>query len=74
MNTKMSAKLKSKAVQRRSESGFSLLEYVAGATVLVVVVWGAMTVLGGNLKTLVESLGEWAVARSADIESASTLR
>lgn len=52
---------------RSSERGFTLLEYCAGATIIAVVVWGALSTLGANLADLLTAIGEWASSRATEI-------
>lgn len=53
--------------EKEKESGFTLLEYCAGAAIIAGVVWVAMDQLGGSLAGLLESLSSWASSRSGDI-------
>jgi hypothetical protein len=55
---------------RRSERGISLLEYCAGAAVLLGIVWTAMTLMGQDVSALLQSIGGWAVAQKTDIDAA----
>lgn len=50
-----------------NEKGFTLLEYCAGAAVLVTLVYGAFNALGGNLQGFFQALGEWVANRQGDI-------
>jgi hypothetical protein len=53
--------------QSRRERGFSLLEYCAGAAVILVTIWGALTVMGNNIEGLLGSIGDWATRRQGEI-------
>lgn len=53
---------------RKGEEGFTLLEYVAGATVIAGVVWMAVSAMGGNLGAFFDRLGQWATERSESID------
>ena len=59
-------------VRNNSEKGFTLLEYCAGAAVLLTIVWAALTALGGNMKTFLDSIGSWATRQATAIDSNST--
>ncbi|RME59915.1 MAG: hypothetical protein D6780_04315 [Candidatus Dadabacteria bacterium] len=52
----------------KKNRGYTLLEYCAGAAVIAGVVWLAMNALGQNLSQFLNALGQWAVARSQDIQ------
>ena len=54
----------------RKERGFSLLEYCAGAAVILVTVWGALVLMGQNVQGLLNSIGSWATARQGEIAGA----
>lgn len=57
-------------VRRRKtaeDSGYTLLEYCAGAAVIAGVVFGALHTLGGNMEALLAALGTWADNRAAEI-------
>jgi len=54
---------------KRNEQGFSLLEYVAGATVIAVIVFSALTVFGDSITFLFEELGNWVTDRADEIGS-----
>lgn len=51
----------------KGERGFSLLEYCAGAAVILVTIWGALTLMGDNIETLLNSIGNWATTRAGEI-------
>lgn len=57
-------------LRSRKQDGFTLLEYCAGAAVLLVVIWGALNLLGKNMETLLGSIGNWATSRASEIDSA----
>lgn len=59
---------------RRKESAFTLLEYCAGAAVLMVLIWGAINAMGGNVADLLDSIGNWASSRSAEIGKAQAVQ
>lgn len=49
--------------QRRKvgkEHGFTLLEYCAGAAVILIIVWVALQALGGSVSGLLKSIADWA--------------
>jgi len=51
------------------ESGYTLLEYCAGAAIIAGVLWGALSLMGENLGGLLDSIGQWAVARAGEIDT-----
>jgi Flp pilus assembly pilin Flp len=53
------------------ERGFSLLEYCAGAAVILVTIWGALSLMGDNIETLLNSIGNWATTRAGEINGES---
>ncbi len=59
------------SIKKRNEKGFTLLEYCAGAAVILVLVWTALQTMGGNLSDLLNSIGAWAETRSTEIDSTS---
>ncbi len=61
-------------IKRRGsdESGFTLLEYCAGAAVIIGVVWVALDTMGGNLGDFLKAVGDWADKRTEQINGAET--
>lgn len=53
--------------QKKSERGYTLLEYCAGAALILAVVWVALSALGANLETLIGNISGWAANRSTEI-------
>ncbi|MCB0337955.1 MAG: hypothetical protein KDD53_00055 [Bdellovibrionales bacterium] len=51
----------------RSERGLSLLEYAAGAAVLISVVYVAMTAFSDGMSNFFNSLGNWASKKGNEI-------
>ena len=54
-------------VRKGSEKGFTLLEYCAGAAVLLTIVWAALTALGTNMSTFLNAVGTWATTQAGEI-------
>lgn len=54
-------------VSRRGESGYSLLEYVAGAAIIGGIVFSALTSFGNDMAGFLGSLGSWAQARGSQL-------
>ncbi len=44
----------------KKQRGLALLEYCAGAAVIVAVIWGAMNTMGGSISDLFGRIGNWA--------------
>ena len=58
---------KRRQASRRKERGFALLEYCAGATIILVVVWASVQAMGVNVGDMVSAIGEWASQRATEI-------
>jgi hypothetical protein len=52
----------------KREQGYTLLEYVAGATVVGAVLYAALNSLGGDLQQFLQALGDWAGRRAAQLD------
>jgi len=59
--------MKNNSKRSRREGGFSLLEYCAGAAVILVTIWGALTLMGNNIEGLLGAIGTWATQRQGEI-------
>lgn len=55
---------------RKNEKGYTLLEYCAGAAIILGVLYGALNALGTDLQNLLGSMGGWANNRQGQIEGA----
>jgi hypothetical protein len=49
-----------RTAKNKSEKGYTLLEYCAGAVIVVTLVFSGLKSLGGDLKTFLENIGNWA--------------
>ena len=58
-------------IGKNPEKGFTLLEYCAGAAVLLTIVWTALTTLGGNMSTFLGAVGSWASGEASKISTSS---
>lgn len=56
--------------KRSRQRGYTLLEYCAGAAVIMVTVWFAMNTMGTSVAGLLNSIASWANARSGEIAGA----
>ena len=56
-------------VRKNNEKGFTLLEYCAGAAVLLTIVWAALTALGTNMSTFLNAVGSWASSQAGKIDT-----
>lgn len=56
-------------IKSKFQKGFTLLEYCAGAAVLMIIVYIAMRNFGFSLQTFLNALGTWAVDRGNDINN-----
>lgn len=52
----------------KREQGYTLLEYVAGATVVGAVLYAALNALGGDLQGFLQALGDWAGRRGQELQ------
>ncbi len=59
---------KNERKKSRREQGYTLLEYCAGAAIIIGVVWGALNTLGGNMAALIGNIATWASDRGQDIK------
>jgi hypothetical protein len=55
-------------IRRRSERGFTLLEYCAGAAVVLLVLYVALNAMGSKMGALMSSVGNWAQTRADGIK------
>ena len=55
----------------KSEKGYTLLEYCAGAAIIASVLWAALSALGGNVSQLLGAVGGWATARASEVSSSN---
>lgn len=53
----------------RGERGFTLLEYCAGAAVILLTVWVAMNAMGGSIAGVLDSITAWANQRASEIDA-----
>jgi hypothetical protein len=51
-----------RTAKNKNEKGYTLLEYCAGAVVVVTLVYQGLNGLGGDLKSFLEGIGSWAKA------------
>ena len=56
----------------KKQKGFTILEYCAGAAIILGVVWGAMQGLGTSTSNLIGAIGSWADSRATSIRSGDT--
>ena len=52
-----------------NERGFTLLEYCAGAAVLITIVYAALNTLGTNLSSFLTEIGSWAQRQSQIVKT-----
>jgi hypothetical protein len=51
----------------KNQKGYTLLEYAAGAAVLMGLLYIGVQALGGGIQELLQAVGTWARARSGDL-------
>lgn len=52
---------------RSNEQGFTLLEYVAGAAIILTLVWAGFQSMGTSLTNALGAIGNWAEERATSI-------
>ena len=57
--------------KRENQKGITLLEYTAGAAIIIGLVWGAMSAMGTSLEHVFNSIGVWAQTRADDINKSN---
>ena len=50
------------------QAGYTLLEYVAGASILLGIVYVGLNNMGTSLKNVFESIGEWATEQTGQMK------
>ena len=50
-----------------ANKGFTLLEYCAGAAVLITLVYGAVSTMGTNIGGFLTNIGAWATKQAAEV-------
>ena len=60
-------KAKQRVRKAHGERGLSLLEYCAGAAIIVTVFYVAFFALGESLETLIQAVADWASDRASEI-------
>jgi hypothetical protein len=58
-----------KIKRKRKESGYTLLEYAAGAALLMGVLYVGLRALGGSLEGLLTSISAFADRRKAELDT-----
>ena len=53
----------------RKERGYTLLEYCAGAAVILGVVLSALNAMGSGINALMTGIGAWATERATEVGS-----
>lgn len=56
-----------KKENKKKQSGYTLLEYCAGAALIAGIIWVALNAMGQNITTLLNAIGQWAVTRAGGI-------
>jgi hypothetical protein len=57
---------------KKKQAGYTLLEYCAGAAVLLGLVIGAINLMGGSLQTLAQGISDWAQSASQNVQNLGT--
>ena len=58
--------------KKNSEAGITLLEYCAGAAVVIGLLYGSMALMGQSVQGLFTAIGDWAGGRAQVINNAPT--
>lgn len=59
---------KKRSPHRKNSRGYTLLEYCAGAAIIAGILWGALSIMGENMADLLNRVGDWAAARTQEIQ------
>jgi hypothetical protein len=51
----------------KTQKGYTLLEYCAGAALIAGIIWVALNAMGQNITALLNAIGQWAVNRAGGI-------
>jgi len=55
----------------RKEEGFTLLEYCAGAAVLIGIVYAGLSVMGTSLSDFFKGVGTWVGTKTTDLNGSN---
>lgn len=58
-----------RTAKNKHQKGYTLLEYCAGAAIVVTVLYGALDTLGGNVSKFLGGIGTWAAAKGDAIKA-----
>jgi hypothetical protein len=53
--------------QQKKQKGFTLLEYAAGAAVIIGIVWLGVNTMGDGISNMLEAIGNWASQQGNNI-------
>ena len=53
--------------KNKKQKGFTLLEYAAGAVIILTVVYGGLNLMGTGLSTFFGDIGSWASGKGSSI-------
>lgn len=51
----------------KKQKGYTLLEYAAGATVLLALLYGGLNAMGNGIQDLLTGIGTWAAQQDASL-------
>lgn len=54
-----------KTTKRPNEAGYTLLEYAAGAAILIGILFAGLTALGNGTNDLLKGVGDWARSQTS---------
>jgi Flp pilus assembly pilin Flp len=54
-------------IKKNNEAGITLLEYCAGAAVLITLLYAGMVTMGGSVEGLFNAIGGWATDRAGEL-------
>lgn len=57
---------------RRNQKGYTLLEYAAGAAILMGILFTGLNAMGSGVQGLLSEIGTWAGQRKSDLSATTT--
>lgn len=53
--------------ENKKQSGYTLLEYAAGAALLVSLLYAGINIMGGGIESLLTGIGNWASSQTTKL-------
>ncbi len=58
--------------KKRSKAGYTLLEYSAGAAILMGILYTGLNAMGTGVKNLLNGVGTWATQQQSNLSGSTT--